>query len=81
MTIQVVANFTNQQSLCIGEITSSEAEYNGVDEIGTYLMALNKAEPTHPCTVLAKFVSEEAAVLLGKFFRLHGHMEMDQALR
>lgn len=79
-TLQVVAALSNDESLCIGEITQTEAEcamecdpsFNGT---GVYLMSVSKIDPKAPATVLAKFCSEDAALILARFFRLHGHLE------
>lgn len=81
MTMQVVATLSNNESLCIGEITEREreiaaAENPMIDGAGLYLMAVNAKMPRAPATILAKFSSEEAALKLAQFFRLSGRMEI-----
>lgn len=80
MTLQVVTVPTNQRSLCIGEITTKEAESAigddpSFDGHGLYLVAVDVNAPRQPAAVLAKFVSEEAAATLAQFLRTHGHLE------
>ena len=80
MTMQVVAKLSNQKTLCIGEITTKEAELNAavdpcIDGFGIYLVAVDAERPSQPGTVIAKFVSEGAASVLANFFRVHGHLE------
>jgi hypothetical protein len=80
MTIQVVANLSNRKSLCIGEITTKEAADASVDDpsidgSGLYLVSVNNDDPSGPGTVLAKFVSEHAALTLANFFRAYGSLE------
>lgn len=81
MTIQAVARLTNHESLCICEITTKEAESAMADDpafngIGLYLVSVDVRNPSAPASVLAKFVSEDAAKTLASFFRLHGHLEL-----
>jgi hypothetical protein len=64
MTFQVVATLSNRESLCIGEITSREAEMAGqedpaFDGYGVYLLAVDNQSPRTAARVLAKFASEE----------------------
>ena len=78
--LQVVATLSNNESLCIGEITQTEAEGAMQDDpsftgVGIYLMSVSKLAPMAPAKVLAKFCSEEAAMVLAKFFRVNGHLE------
>jgi hypothetical protein len=80
MTLQVVAALTNQLSLCIGEITTKEAEMATADNPafdgnGLYLVSVDSRNPLLPGAVLAKFASEEAALALARFFRLAGNLE------
>ncbi|WP_306025654.1 hypothetical protein [Oceaniradius stylonematis] len=80
MTFQVIASFSNRESLCIGEITASEAELAresdpAIDGYGLYLMSVDNRNPTEPASVLAKFNSEDAARKLASFFRLSGKLE------
>lgn len=79
-TLQVVATLSNDESLCIGEITQAEAETAmeiepSFDGFGLYLMSVSKNNPKSPATVLAKFCSEEAALTVARFFRTYGHLE------
>ena len=80
MTLQAVATLSNHKSLCIGEITSREAEIAKGDDphfdgFGVYLVAVDARNPSGAGTVLAKFISEDAASILAQFFRFHGHLE------
>lgn len=80
MTIQVVAKATNRSSLVIGEISDKEAEYAAemspmIDGVGVYLVSVDKDSPNGFGEVLAKFVSEDAARELARFFRLTGTLE------
>ncbi|WP_375509134.1 hypothetical protein [uncultured Caballeronia sp.] len=78
MTFQAVANGSNRGSLVIGEITTAEAEAADsplVDGTGIYLVSVDMQSPTRIGEVLAKFVSEDAARELAKFFRLSGRLE------
>jgi hypothetical protein len=80
MTMQAVATLSNHKSLCIGEITSREAEivkgdHPIVDGYGLYLIAVDARNPSAAGTVLAKFLSEDAAAVLAQFFRIHGRLE------
>ena len=80
MTLQVVATIENQKSLCIGEITTKEAEIAtaenpAFDGKGIYLVSVDAENPSSPGAVLAKFASEEAALALARFFRLSGNLE------
>lgn len=80
MTMQVVATLSNNESLCIGEITDREREIASadspiVDGAGLYLMSVDVRVPRSPATVLAKFASEDAAAKLAQFFRLSGRLE------
>lgn len=80
MSFQAVAHFTNSHSLVIGEITDAEAREASVDDEsidgkGLYLLSVSKENPRNIAGVLAKFVSEDAASELAKFFRLRGALE------
>ena len=80
MTFQAVASSTNRSSLVIGEITAAEAEAAGadnpmVDGAGIYLVSIDNQYPPRMGEVLAKFVSEDAARELARFFRLTGRLE------
>jgi len=80
MSFQVVAKSTNSTSLVIGEISDREAEIASennpiVDGRGTYLIAVDERNSDGIGNVLAKFVSEDAAHELAKFFRLTGRLE------
>jgi hypothetical protein len=86
MTLQAVAVFSNRESLCIGEITTKEAESAmnddpAFDGYGLYLVSVKTENPSAPGTILAKFLSEDAARKLAQFFRAHGHLEPVDALR
>jgi len=77
MTLQAIATFSNRESLCIGEITTQEAEIAQAenpdfDGFGLYLVAVDNNAPSAPARVLAKFSSEDAALTLAKFFRASG---------
>lgn len=80
MSFQAVAKSTNSASLVIGEISAREAEYASenhplVDGKGLYLISVDRESETGFGEVLAKFVSEDAAYELAKFFRLTGRLE------
>jgi hypothetical protein len=80
MTFQAVAQMSNDRSLVIGEITTKEAESangedSGFDGAGLYLIEVNSRHPDQPGRILAKFLSESAATVLARFFRIHGHLE------
>lgn len=80
MTFQVVAKSTNRSSLVIGEITAEEAEIARqenpfVDGKGIYLLSVDDELRATSGSVLAKFVSEDAAYQLAQFFRLSGRLE------
>ncbi len=77
MTLQAVATLSNRESLCIGEITSREAELArsddpSVDGFGLYLVVVDNRAPSAPARVLAKLASEDAAHTLARFFRTTG---------
>lgn len=77
---QVVARCSNKSTYVLGEITKKEAENAKIDDPtiscqGIYLVAIDNEKPTEPGTVLAKFVSEDAARHLAQFFRAHGLLE------
>jgi hypothetical protein len=79
VTFQAVAQGNNRASLVIGEISASEAEAADnpmVDGSGIYLVSVDTQSPTRIGEVLAKFVSEDAAHELAKFFRLSGRLEV-----
>ena len=80
MTFQAIARLSNKESLCIGEITDVEAELAqqdnpAFDGFGLYLVAVDNQSPQSAARVLAKFASEEAAMSLARFFRLHDALE------
>jgi hypothetical protein len=80
MTFQAVAHSTNRISLVIGEITSAEAELASrenpiIDGKGLYLISVDGEANCNLGNVLAKFVSEDAAQELARFFRLSGRLE------
>jgi len=79
MSFQAVAHSTNRISLVIGEITSVEAEAAGdnplVDGSGIYLVSVDRQSPFGVGEVLAKFVSEDAARELARFFSISGRLE------
>ena len=78
--LQVVCRNTNRTSYVLGEITRQEAElaagedpaFNG---IGIYLMVSDPERLDEPARVLAKFISEDAALHLANFFRANGFLE------
>lgn len=81
MTFQAVAKSTNRTSLVIGEITAAEADLACLDNPiidgkGLYLISVDGASSSTLGSVLAKFVSEDAAHELAKFFRLSGRLEV-----
>lgn len=81
MTFQAVAKSTNRTNLVIGEITAAEAEIAGnenpfIDGKGLYLISVDGETNGVLGNVLAKFVSEDAAHELAKFFRLSGRLEI-----
>jgi hypothetical protein len=76
-----VARCSNRRSFVLGEITQAEAELAKADDPsitsqGVYLVAVDNEKPKEPGRVLAKFVSEEAAYELAKFFRTQGLLEV-----
>lgn len=80
MTLQIVTNLSNKESLCIGEITEREAEIArqedpSFDGYGLYLIAVDNQIPSSPAKVLAKFASEDAAKCLANFFRIKASIE------
>lgn len=80
MTFQAVAQSSNRTSLVIGEITASEADAASadnpmVDGAGIYLVSVDNQCPSGIGEVLAKFVSEDAALELANFFRITGRLE------
>jgi len=78
VTFQAVAQSNNRSSLVIGEITALEVEAADnpmIDGSGIYLLSVDAQSPSRIGEVLAKFVSEDAAHELAKFFRLSGRME------
>ena len=80
MTFQAIAKSTNRASLVIGEITAIEAEIARhdnplVDGRGIYLISVDNETKGAIGSVLAKFVSEDAARELAQFFRLTGRLE------
>lgn len=80
MTFQVVARFTNTESLCICEISGKEAEIAMqdapfVDGYGLYLVSVDAQNPKKPGTVLAKFASVAAATKLANLFVQTGRIE------
>lgn len=80
MPLQAVATTTNRYSLCISEITTKEAqiamaENPEIDGMGLYLISVDASAPMSSATVLAKFVSEDAAREVAQFFRIHGLLE------
>jgi hypothetical protein len=82
MTFQAVAKFSNDERLCICEITDAEAalaveDSPFVDGFGLYLVRVSASNPKAPAVVLAKFTSEEAATKMANFFRFTG--TLDQA--
>lgn len=80
MAFQAVARSTNRTSLVIGEITAAEAELARgenpiIDGKGLYLISVEDGSSNALGSVLAKFVSEDAAHELARFFRLSGRLE------
>lgn len=80
MTFQAVAKSTNRASLVIGEISAAEAELAAqespfIDGKGLYLISVDSEMPNAIGCVLAKFVSEDAAAELARFFRTSGRLE------
>lgn len=80
MIFQAIAKATNRTSLVIGEISAAEAElakseFPFVDGKGLYLISVDSGEPQSIGSVLAKFVSEDAAHELAQFFRVSGRLE------
>lgn len=80
MIFQAVAKSTNSGSLVIGEISAQEAEISStishiIDGKGYYLISIDNKSETGLGEVLAKFVSEDAAHELAKFFRISGRLE------
>lgn len=80
MTFQAVAKSTNSTNLVIGEISAAEAEIAAVDcpiidGSGYYLISIDQQSEQGLGSVLAKFVSEDAAHELARFFRLSGRLE------
>jgi hypothetical protein len=78
VTFQAVAQGNNRASLVIGEISALEAEAADnpmVDGHGIYLVSMDAQSPNRIGEVLAKFVSEDAAHELAKFFRISGRLE------
>lgn len=77
---QVIAKCTNRTSYVLGEITKQEAEMASYDDStlacqDLCLLAVNNENPAEPGTVIARFVSEEAAAHLANFFRANGFLE------
>jgi hypothetical protein len=77
---QVVAKCSNRHSFVLGEITQAEAEQAQADDPtitcqGVYLIAVDNDQPKQPGKVLARFVSEEAAQQVARFFRSQGLLE------
>jgi len=80
MTFQAVAKFLNSGHLVIGEISAAEAElashnFPMIDGKGLYLISVNQQDESGIGEVLAKFVSEDGAHELAKFFRMSGRLE------
>lgn len=80
MTFQAVAKSSNSTNLVIGEITDIEAEIAALDNPlidgkGLYLISIDERTGNGIGNVLAKFVSEDAAYEVAKFFRLSGRLE------
>ena len=80
MSIQAIAKASNASSLVIGEITDAEAalaqhDHPMIDGQGLYLISVDDQSQSGIGSVLAKFVSEDAASELAKFFRLSGRLE------
>jgi hypothetical protein len=79
-TIQAVTARSNQESLCICETTTKEAETAmnddpAFDGYGLYLVKVDTRHPKSPAAVLAKFASEEAAAIMAQFLRFKGGLE------
>ena len=77
---QAVVRHTNRTSYFLGEITAQESELIEGDDVGftrqgIYLMMVDNENPRAPARVLAKFVSEDAAMNLAVFFRRNGLIE------
>lgn len=75
---QAVAQSNNRESLVIGEISAAEAEVADnpmIDGAGIYLVSVDSQSANRVGEVLAKFVSEDAARELAKFFRISGRLE------
>lgn len=77
---QVVAKCSNRHSFVLGEITQEEAERAQADDPsitcqGLYLISVDNDNPRAPGKVLARFVSEEAAQQVARFFRSQGLLE------
>lgn len=77
---QAVARCSNRHSFVLGEITQAEAEQAQADDPsitcqGLYLISVDNDNPKKPGTVLARFVSEEAAQKVAQFFRAQGLLE------
>ena len=80
MAMQAVATMSNQHALCVCEITTKEAcdamnDDPAFDGFGLYLVRVDKHQPSAPAKVLAKFISEEAAGVVARFFSVQGHLE------
>lgn len=80
MTMQIVSPLSNRVSLCIGEITTTEAlnamvDNPAFDGEGLYLVSVDQSNPQKQGEVLAKFVSEDAARVLANYFRVYGAIE------
>lgn len=84
MTFQAIAKSSNRASLVIGEISAAEAEIARldcpfIDGKGLYLISVESEASGSIGNVLAKFVSEDAAYELAKFFRISGRLEQNAA--
>lgn len=80
MSFQAVTCMTNRHRLCIGEITSIEAELAmsdnpAFDGSGVYLVKVDSDRPRSAGEVLAKFASVEAAMEVARFLSRKGEME------
>lgn len=78
--LQIVARNTNRTSYVLGEITAQESELvcnedPAFTRHGLYLMVVDNENPRAPARVLAKFVSEDAAINLAEFFRSNGFLD------
>jgi hypothetical protein len=76
----VVARLSNKQSFVLGEISEAEAELAQADDPsvtcqGVYLIVVDNDRPKDPGTVLARFVSEDAALKVARFFRFQGLLD------